>query len=100
MVNESLKLIRLYWGRTQSEMAGALGVSQSYISEMEKAKRDVTLDLLEKYARILRVPISSLLLFAENVEGAPPMGRGRVFIAGKVVDLLRSLVPDDLEAAG
>jgi len=100
MVNESLKLIRLYWGKTQSEMAAEVGVSQSYISEMEKAKRDVTLDLLEKYARVLNVPMSRLLLFAENVEGAPPMGRGRLFVANKVMDLLRTLVPDDLEAAG
>jgi transcriptional regulator with XRE-family HTH domain len=99
MVNESLKLIRLYWGKTQQEMAAELGVSQSYISEVEKSKRDVTLGLLEKYSNILHVPMSQLLLFAENVEGAPPMGRGKVFVAGRVLDFLKVLVPDELEKA-
>ncbi len=97
MVNESLRLIRLYWGKTQTDLAAEIGVSQSYISEIEKSKRDVSLDLLQRYSTALNVPMSNLLLFAENVEDTPPMGRGRIFVAGKVLELLKALVPDDLQ---
>lgn len=99
LVNESLRIIRVYWGKTQVEMAELLGVSQSYVSEIEKGKREATLDLLGRYSRALDVPMSSLLMFAENVEGAPRMGRGKVYVAGKALDLLRRLIPDDLEEA-
>lgn len=99
LVNESLRIIRLYWGKTQAELAKDLGVSQSFISEIEKSKREVSLDLLGRYSRALKVPMSSLLLFAESVEGAPPMGRGKLFVANKTIELLRKIVPDDVEAA-
>ena len=99
LVNESLRIIRLYWGKTQAELAEELGISQSYISEIEKSKREVTLDLLRKYGRVLKVPMSTLLLFAEEVEGAPPMGRGRLFVAGKAISFLKKLIPDDFEEA-
>src|SRR5580700_7048228 len=95
LVNESLRIIRLYWGKTQAELARDLGVSQSYISEIEKAKRDVTLDLLGRYSRALDVPMSSLLLFAEKVEGAPKLSHGKLFVAEKIANFLGRLIPDD-----
>jgi len=97
LINEALRIVRIYWGKTQADLASTLGVSQSYISEVEKGKREVTMDLLGRYSRELRVPMSSLMLFAEEIEGAPPMTRGRLFMAGKALDLLRKLIPDDLE---
>jgi transcriptional regulator with XRE-family HTH domain len=99
LINEALRIIRLYWGKTQAELASDLGVSQSYISEIEKARREVTLDLLGRYSRALNVPMSSLLLFAEKVDGAPPMTRGKFLVAGRVLDFLKKLIPDDLEEA-
>jgi len=97
LINEALRIVRLYWGKTQAELANDLGVSQSYISGIEQAKREVTLDLLGRYSRELNVPMSSLMLFAEKVEDAPPMTRGKLLIAGKALDFLRRLIPDDLE---
>jgi len=97
LINEALKIIRLYWGKTQVELAETLGVSQSHISEVEKGKREVTIELLGKYSRELNVPMSSLMLFAEKVEGAPPISRGRVFLAGKALQFLKRLIPDDIK---
>lgn len=99
LVNESLRIIRLYWGKTQSELADDLGLSQSQISEIEKGKREITIGMLSKYSKALNVPMSSLLLFAEAVEGAPPMSRGKVFLAGKTLNILKRLIPDDAEEA-
>jgi len=97
LVNESLRIIRLYWGKTQVELAKDLGISQSYISEIESGKREVNLELLGRYSCALNVPMSSLLLFAEKVEGGPPLGRGKIFIAGKAIEFLMKLIPDDYE---
>ena len=96
MLNESLRLIRIYWGKTQVDLSSDLGISQSYLSDVENGKKEVTIDLLNKYSRVLDVPMSSLLLFAENIDGHPPMGRTRMFLAGKALKLLRSMIPDEL----
>ena len=96
-INESLRTLRLYWGKSQGEMADVLGISQSYLSEIERGRKEVTLDLLARYSKQLNVPLSSLLFFAESMEGAPPPRRGQLFVAGKVLDLLKKLIPEDVE---
>ena len=100
LINDALKVVRIYWGKTQSELADTLGLSQSYISEVEKGKREVTLDLLGRYSKELRIPMSSLMLFAERVKGVPAPTRGKMFVAGKALTLLKRLIPDELEQAG
>jgi len=100
MINEALKVLRLYWGKTQAELAQTLGISQGYVSDVEKGKREVTLDLLARYSKELNAPMSSLMFFAEQIEGTPPITRGRLFIAEKALSFLKKLVPDDLEKAG
>ena len=97
MINEALRLIRLYWGKSQAEMAEKTDLSQPYLSEVESGEKEVTLEVLRRYSSSLNVPMSSLLLFAERVEGIPPPSRRRVIIAGKVLNLLRRLVPDDVQ---
>jgi transcriptional regulator with XRE-family HTH domain len=97
LVNEGLRIVRLYWGRSQAALATELGISQSYLSEIEAARKDVTLDLLRRYSEVLNVPMSRLLLFAEEMEGAPKATRGRLFVAGKALKLLKTLIPEDAE---
>ena len=99
LMNEALKILRLYWGKTQAELASMLGVSQGYVSDVEKGRREVTLELLGRYSRELKVPMSSLMLFAEAVEGAPPITRGKLIIAGKALDFLKRLIPEDMADA-
>jgi transcriptional regulator with XRE-family HTH domain len=97
LINEGLRVLRLYWGKSQASLAAELGISQSYLSEIEAGRKDATLDLLQRYSDALNVPMSRLLFFVEEMEGAPKPTRGRVFIAGKVLDLLKALVPEDAE---
>lgn len=92
-LSRALTLIRLYWGKTQSELAEEVGISQSYLSEIENGKKDVTVPVLRAYSDRLGIPMSSLMFFAEEVQASPSQ-RGRRIVAGKVLTLLEKLVPE------
>lgn len=88
MLNRALRLIRVYHDLTQTETARRLGISKSYVSELESGSKKVTIDVLEQYSSVFRIPVSSLMLFAER-SGNPGFGENaRTFIADKVVKML------------
>jgi len=91
MLNEALRTIRVFHDKNQSEMAEALSISKSYLSEIESGDRNVTLQLLEKYSDALNVPMSSLLFFAEEMEGLKHPSRAQVSVARKVASFLKLL---------
>nr|WP_015328247.1 helix-turn-helix transcriptional regulator [Frederiksenia canicola]AFW18070.1 XRE protein [Frederiksenia canicola] len=62
----ALRKLRLSAGLTQEEMSSKLGISRSYLSEIEKRKKSISLDLLERYAEIFSVPVSSLMIFYDK----------------------------------
>lgn len=97
MLNESLKVLRAYLGKTQAELAGELGLSQSYLSEIERGDKEVTLEILRKYSAHLDIPLSSLLFFAENIEGVPRRSKRQIFVADRVLKLLKRIAPQDVE---
>lgn len=70
MLNEALKHIRQFHQLKQVELASKLGISRSYLSEIESGRKSVSMELLNKYADIFSVPPSSLLMFSENLENA------------------------------
>lgn len=67
-MGEALKLLRIFNGYTMSELSQMLGISQSYVSELENNKKQPSLDILERYANIFGMKKSTLLLFAESLE--------------------------------
>jgi transcriptional regulator with XRE-family HTH domain len=66
MINEALRLVRLFHNLKQNELADGLGLSPSHLSEIESGKKQVTMEILQKYADYFKVPASSLLYFAEH----------------------------------
>lgn len=94
-INEALRLVRHYWGYTQAELAEALGVTQSMVSDVESSRKSVSMDLLERYSEVLGIRMSQLLFFAEEIEGEPVQRRGKLFIADKVLRLLDALKPQN-----
>lgn len=96
LVNEALFLARVYWNLSQIEMAKALGISQSYLSEIESSKRNVDVDLLDKYSRALGVPKSTFVVFSEDLEGKPPARTGKYVVADWALRLLERLIPDEV----
>lgn len=67
MFDRALKLVRQYHRLNQMQMAKRLQISSSYLSEIEKGKKAPSLELLEKYALLLGVPVSSLVFLAEEL---------------------------------
>ncbi|SET27848.1 helix-turn-helix domain-containing protein [Thorsellia anophelis] len=67
MLSKALKLIRQYHGYKQVELAEKLGISKSFLSEIEGNKKVVSVELLNKYAQIFDMPVSSLVFFSENI---------------------------------
>jgi len=53
--------LRRVVGWTQEELASAAGLSRSYIGDIERQKRNITLKTLEKIAQALNVECSDLL---------------------------------------
>jgi len=99
MINEALRLLRLYCGFSQAEMAKRLSVTQSMVSDVEAGRKNVTMDLLQAYSSAVDVRMSQLLFFAEEIEGQPIARRGQLIIADKVLKLLEKMKPADREAA-
>lgn len=88
MINEALRLIRVFHDLKQFELADRLKVSKSHISEVESGTKTPSLDLIEKYSAEFRIPVSSIMFFAESIPGAKRGEKVRTKIASTVLDLL------------
>ena len=93
MINDALRLIRLYHGFSQAELAEEIGLSQSLNSEIERNAKPVSIEVLERYSQKLGVRMSQLMFFAEELEGEPVQKRGKLIVANRVLKLLESFSP-------
>lgn len=91
MLNEALRLIRVYHDLRQTEMAEKLGVSKSYLSEIEKGIKNPSLDLINKYADYFQVPVSSIMFFSENINNKRAYEKARGAVAAKIIRLMQFL---------
>jgi transcriptional regulator with XRE-family HTH domain len=88
MINEALRLIRVFHDLKQFELADRLKVSKSHISEIESGSKTPSLDLIEKYSIEFRIPVSAIMFFAEQIPNAKRGEKARTKIASTVLDLL------------
>lgn len=89
MLGEALRLLRTFHDLNQTETALRLGISKSYLSEIENGEKQPTLALLEKYSIEFNIPVSSIMFFAESVDRNTPFEAARSMIAPKIVKLLK-----------
>ncbi len=68
MVNEVLRLLRVYNDIKSSELAEKLNLSSSYISELESGKKKISMDIINKYSNYFEIPSSSILLMSESLD--------------------------------
>jgi transcriptional regulator with XRE-family HTH domain len=88
MLREALRLIRTFHDLKQSELADKLGISKSYLSEIESGGKEPTLALVKKYSEIFDLPVSSIMFFSENI-GKGSYQQARALVASKVVKLMK-----------
>ncbi|OOP74114.1 helix-turn-helix transcriptional regulator [Clostridium beijerinckii] len=68
MINESLRLLRVFHDLKAIDLAKKLSISQSYLSEIENGKKKPSLELIEKYSVVFKIKPSTILFFSEEIE--------------------------------
>ena len=66
MINDALRLMRVFHNIKQGDLADSLDISQSHLSEIEAGRKQPTFELLEKYSLVFKMPVSSIVFFAEE----------------------------------
>jgi len=72
MLGEALRLIRVFHDCKPSELAAALGLSASYLSEIENGKKTPSMDVLQKYADYFDTTLSAIMFFSEDIAKVKP----------------------------
>ncbi|MCE6032002.1 MULTISPECIES: helix-turn-helix domain-containing protein [Lactobacillaceae] len=70
-----LKQLRTIYGDTAKDFSQRLLISPSYLSEIENGKKQPSLEILEKYAHILDMKPSTVLLLAEKEDDLKKEGK-------------------------
>jgi DNA-binding Xre family transcriptional regulator len=74
-VGEALRRRRLAQGRTLREVADAAGMSLTYLSEVERGRKEASSEVLEAVCAALRLVLPDLLFeVAETLAAADPAG--------------------------
>ena len=68
MINEALRLCRVYHDTTQVKFAKRLGISYPYLCQIESGDRKPSYKIIEKYSKVCSIPCSALLRYAEALE--------------------------------
>ncbi|MCB9458112.1 MAG: helix-turn-helix transcriptional regulator [Anaerolineaceae bacterium] len=63
-LGKAIKLCRTQRGFSQAELSRIAGISVSYLSLLERGKRDPNLSTVEDIAQALEVPVSILVFLA------------------------------------
>ncbi len=63
-LGKAIKLCRTQKNMSQSELAELAGISVSYLSLLERNKRDPNLSTVEQISEALKVPISIMMFLA------------------------------------
>ena len=88
MLNKALKIVKQYHNLNQTQLAGKLSLSTSYLSELESGRKEPTLDILDRYAKLFNMPLSSLLVFSETLDGTHSQSKARAFFSKKMLRIL------------
>ena len=96
LLGKILKHIRVFGHYTQSELAEKIDISSSYISEIETNKKIPTIDILQKYSNSFDIPISAIMLFAEEYENKNNLKKkAKSFLTKTTIKLLDWICKED-----
>ena len=91
MIGEALRLIRVFHNTKQTDMAKALDISSSYLSEIENGKKEPSLEILDNYAKEFKTSTSAILFFRDGLNDNSMKSKVKSKIRRKVIQLLQRL---------
>lgn len=91
MLNEALRLLRVFHDMKSIELAKELEISNSYLSEIEKGKKTPSVDIINKYSRIFSIKSSSILFFSEKMESDSFKSKAKNAIRNKMIFFLQCI---------
>ena len=89
MTGEVLKRLRAIYGYNAKEFSKLIEISPSYLSEIENDKKQPTVEILEKYAKVLDLRVSSLFLIAEHYEESEKNDKSASLVRNLMISLIK-----------
>lgn len=91
MLSEALRLIRVFHDLKQGDLAERLGLSKSFVSELESGRKTPSVEVIDKYSREFGIPASSILFFSEQLDAkaSSSASNAKSAIASKVLNFLQ-----------
>lgn len=89
LISEALRLLRVFHDVKQIDLAKRLDISRSHLSEIEKAVKTPSFDLIGRYAAEFRIPVSSIIFFAEAIPEAERGSQLKAKISKSIIALLQ-----------
>lgn len=100
MIGEILKRTRLIYGYKASDLSIKLDISPSYLSEIENNKKKPSLDLLEKYASVFDMKVSTLILLSEDHDDAVQKNGSQEFIKRMMIRFIELMSKNEVKSDG
>jgi transcriptional regulator with XRE-family HTH domain len=97
-IGEVLKKLRLLYSVSAKDLAHDIGISPSYLSEIENSKKKTpSLELLNKYSQVFEIKVSTIMLMAEDYsENRRKKSKPEMFIQKRLIKILNKHT-DELE---
>jgi len=70
-INDALRIIRKGKNYSLKQLSDELKVNSSYLSRIENGHLKPNLDIINKYATVFEVDLSTIILFAEELHRKP-----------------------------
>lgn len=80
MYGQTLKQLRTVFGYSAKDMSKELDLSASYLSEIENGKKTPSLQILESYARVFNMKLSTIVLLTEEQDKLSQEGKAKIFV--------------------
>lgn len=91
-----LRLFRIARDMTVKELAEKMDVSSSYICDVERGARNPSMETYQKYSDALRVPLSTIIFFNEEVTSYGYSYRKLLISILQKVDILETEVEENV----
>lgn len=91
MLNECLRLFRIFHDKKMVNLAKELEISPSYLSEIESGKKQPSIEIIEKYAKIFKTTPSAILFFSEELDKEKKRGKLKISIRSKIIKFMQAV---------